>query len=65
MVSLKTEVVDENALRTIPRSDLVCVPYLMVVGLAVFAKNANIKTNRWTEDKFYLLDLTVCFSHSD
>ena len=49
-MSLKTEVVDENALRTIPRSDLVCVPNLVVVRPAILAKNANKQTDRHTSD---------------
>ena len=43
---LKAEVVDENALRTIPGSDFVCVPNLVVDGLVLFAKNVNTQADR-------------------
>ena len=35
---LKAEVVNENTLRTIRRSDLVCAPNVVVVGPAFFEK---------------------------
>ena len=41
-VIFKAEVVDENTLRTIPESDVGCVPNLVVVGPAVLAKNRQI-----------------------
>ena len=40
---LKAEVVDENTLGIIPRSDLVCVPNVVVVGPAVLAKKRTYR----------------------
>ena len=54
---LKAEVVDENILRTTLRSDLVCVPNMVVVSPAVLAKHANKQTDGQTSNESYLLDL--------
>ena len=55
--------VDENTLRTIPGLDLVCVPNVVVVGPAVFAKNANINRQTDRHDAFYLFDALVGHTH--
>ena len=47
--SSKAQVVDENTLRTIPGSDLVCVPNLVVVSAAFLAKNINRETDKQTD----------------
>ena len=47
--SSKAEVVHENTLKTIPGSDLVSVPNVVVVGPVVFSKNVNIQTDRQTD----------------
>ena len=49
------DVADDNTLRTIPGSDLVCVPNLVVVGPAFFTKKVNL--DRQT-DKYYLFNYT-------
>ena len=45
----KAAVVDKNTLRRTPGLDLVCVPNLVVVGLAVLAKNVTKQTDRQTD----------------
>ena len=50
--SLKAEVVDENTLRPILGLDLVCVPNLVVVGPAVFAKKHE-QTDRHPMNHIY------------